>query len=185
MYSSKWTIREKFKYRISALNQQLYTVKTSNRCTYHTLSSTTMSSRSLPLIKSSRLLTLINLQVEAELGKSSRTPSPPTIQTNPSKPNNGLVNGNGFIGINNSYPEQNGHVRVHNETNGHVHSETNCHAYSETNGHAYGDTNGHTYSETNGRVEKERRAQEYLDKIIPHKASDGGRIVRDILGSQK
>ena len=177
MYSSKWTIREKFKYRISALNLQLYTEKTFDRCTYHTLSSTTMSSRSLPLIKSSRLLTLINLQVEAELGKSSRTPSPPTIQTNPSKPNNGLVNGNGFIGINNSYPEQNGHVRVHNETNGHT--------YSETNGHAYGDTNGHTYSETNNRVEKERRAQEYLDKIIPHKASDGGRIVRDILGSQK
>ena len=88
-----------------------------------------------------------------------------------------MVNGNGFSGINNIYPEQNGYGRVHHETNGHVHSDTNGHVDSETNGDAY--------SETNGRVEKERRAQEYLDKIIPHKASDGGRIVRDILVSQK
>ena len=112
-------------------------------------------------------------QVEAELGKS-RTPSPPTIQTNgksnPDKPNQGLVPENGFSGMSNRFPESNGHTRSHNESNGR---------------RAHNDTNGHAHNESNGRVEKEKRTQEYLDKILPHKASDGGRIVRDILVSQQ
>ena len=102
-----------------------------------------------------KLKFVLNLQAEAELGKS-RTPSPPTVQAiSPyTKPNNTL----------DTYKPNHGFG----------------------NGFAELSVNGLDGSEQGRRTEKDHRTQEYLEKIIPvHKASQGGRLVRDILVAQQ
>jgi len=128
-------------------------------------------------------LELMRAQAEAEMGKGSRTPSPPNVcQTSPPtvsmvvssdklKNKNAFVNGhtNGSVNGNGSMS-----VSVNGLANGHT--KVNDGVNQEAVDAYINDLSG-----VRSTRSKDQLTEEYLRRVVPQHASNGGRLVRDIM----